>query len=100
MKPFVTSHPPRHRESAPSIRLVTATIVAHLSLTPDFGTNQPLPETASRKNDRLKRLTFPPKIAAPQNVTSVSSSFGPNNVQSPFHQIPVTSSGQKPKIVP
>jgi hypothetical protein len=37
-----------------SISLVTATIVAHLSLTPDFGTNQLLPETASRKNDRLR----------------------------------------------
>jgi hypothetical protein len=31
------------------MRLVTATIVAHLSLTPDFGTNQLLPETAAAK---------------------------------------------------
>jgi len=50
MKPFVTSPPPRHRESARSINIVTATIVAHLSLKPDFGTNQLLPETAAAKN--------------------------------------------------
>jgi hypothetical protein len=54
MKPFVTSHPPRNRESARSIRLVTATIVAHLSLKPDFGTNQLLPETEAAKNERLR----------------------------------------------
>jgi hypothetical protein len=93
MKPFVTSPPPRHRESARSINIVTATIVAHLSLKPDFGTNQLLPETAAAKNRPPGKLTFPLKIAVPQNVTSVSSSFGPNNVQSPFHQIPVTFSG-------
>jgi hypothetical protein len=45
--------PPRHRESARSINIVTATIVAHLSLKPDFGTNQLLPETAAAKIDRL-----------------------------------------------
>jgi hypothetical protein len=92
MKPFVTSPPPRHRESARSISIVTATIVAHLSLKQDFGTNQLLPETPAAKKSTAWE-TNPLKIAVPQNVTSVSSSFGPNNVQSPFHQIPVTSSG-------
>jgi hypothetical protein len=92
MKPFVTSHPPSKPRISSSIRLITATIVAHLSLTPDSGDQSAAAGVGSRKNDRLRNL-HSLKIAAPQNVTSVSSSFGPNNVQSPFHQIPVTSSG-------
>jgi hypothetical protein len=66
--------------------------VAHLSLTPDSGNQSLLPGSAAEKTTAQEILRSR-KIAAPQNVTSVSSSFGPNNVQSPFHQIPVTFSG-------
>jgi hypothetical protein len=59
MKPFVDLAPAPTPRISSSINLITAIIVAHLSLTPDSRYQSAAGSLGSRKNGPPKKLTFP-----------------------------------------